>query len=1022
VTYRDDLAPPRVRPRRHPFVPLACLLLVSGLSMASVAHAGEPSPPGSGAERAESVAAIGEGRAAMRAEARVARMLVRLDDELDLKTFPDASPDWPLRLAASIEARADGAPGQDLLRRIAVELRRLGDTWTLGEPIGNEERGRPVAGTAAGRERIEIVRALEELSNRLVIKLGLVEAPEGTRASAVAPPTGLGPKIYFPGADSCGAAQEIGLDIFEGYTSGADNDGDASCAGPVATPDVWYRFIAPEAGAYAFETDDYYGDSFDTVLSLHHGCPDAADLRELACSDDAAPGDLTSSIHHVLAEGQQVWIRVSGYGGATGYYRLTVSLERTIEGRVTRASDGSPVEGATVAFSTDSFGTFVYEGMTGSDGTYAVAVPRSTVAYHGRASDPRFVSQLWNGVDCNHAEECDFWPGDDISVETGDVTGIDFALSPGGGIAGSVVGEDTGNLPDYSTYLYLYDDQDSIVESFRITGDGDFEIQGLPVGEYRIRAQASGYRDELWNDLYCPFPCDTTTGDPVVVTAGAITSGLDIALDRLGEIQGKVVQASDGQPVPSERVLAYEDDGSYAGSGFTNNLGEYSIRFLTAGDHYVRTDADLYLDELYDGLPCEAECDVTTGAPVTVQYNTPAQGIDFELAPKSTLSGTATDALSGEPVFVRIFLYDASGDYVADSSVSPQYSLTYRFEALDAGTYYLRAGYDSYYGEPTHIGELYGGAPCPTTCDPTAGTPVDLGASENRTGLDFELDRRGSITGRITRSGSGLPIESNVWARAYQDGVLINDGYVEPDGSYEIPSLLPGSYRVGTSSAVYDEEVFDDVECGSPCDRTLGEPVQVQKNAATPGIDFEVDRLGSIAGNVFDAETGSQIPRSVQLYESDGTPSWFGSTSYGTPFAFHGLEAGTYYVRADGGTSWDDVAYQSEVYSDLACEPDCDETTGTPIVVPAGAEITGIDLYLARCPFDSHTELSSTVVTGYLKTLACDRITAQDVTFASGSSGTLRSGRSVMLGNGFIVEEGANLEVIIVPEWGADDP
>lgn len=1009
MTYRENLAP------------LSCLLLAFCLAGVSAAHASDQNRPGSEAERAEGAALAGASPAALRSEARVARKLVRLDEELDLKTFPDASPDWPLRMAASIEARADGAPGQDLLRQIAIELRRLGDTWTLGEPLVTEERARPAMDTSTGRERSEIVRALEELSSRLMIKLGLVQAPEVARASSAAPSMSLGPKVYWPGADSCGAAQEIPLGDFRGYTSGADNDGDASCAGPVDTPDVWYRFIAPEAGAYAFETDARYVDPYDTVLSLHHGCPDAADLRELACSDDTGAGDLMSSIHYVLEEGQQVWIRVSGYGGATGEYWLFVSLERMIEGRVTRASDGSPVAGAKVAFAGSS-GSLAHEGLSRSDGTYSVAVPKRAAAYFGRAGGRRFVSQLWNGQDCDSAGSCYFSWGDDIFVDSGDATGVDFALSPGGSIAGSVTGEDTGVLPDSSTYLYLYDDEDTIVDSVRITGTGDFEIQGLAVGRYRLRAQASGYRDELWDDLYCPFPCDTTVGDPIVVTEGGITSGVDIALDRLGEIHGKVVQASDGEPVVSERVAAYEDDGGYAGSGYTNSAGEYMLRFLTAGDHYVRTDTDDYLDELYDALPCEPDCAVTTGSPITVQYNTPAAGIDFELAAKSTLSGTATDALTGDSVAVRIYLYDSSGDYLGESWVDPAYTDSYYFGALDAGTYYLRAGYDSYYGDPTHIGELYGGAPCPTTCDPTAGTPVHLGASEDRTGIDFELDRRGSITGRIVRSGSGLPIENNVWVRAYQSSALINEAYIEPDGTYEIPSLLPGSYQVGTSSIVYNEEMYDDIECGSPCNRNLGDPVAVLKNAATPGIDFEVARLGSIAGNVFDAETGSQIDWSVQLYDSEGNPSWFGSTSYGYPFTFHGLEPGAYYVRADSGSSWDDVEYQSEVYADLACEPDCDETMGTPIMVAAGAEITGIHIYLARCPFDSHVEVSSTVITGYVKTLACDRISAQNVTLASGSAGTFRSGRSVVLGDGFVVEEGASFEVIIVPEWGAENP
>lgn len=64
------------------------------------------------------------------------------------------------------------------------------------------------------------------------------------------------------------------------------------------------------------------GSGYDTVLSVHDGCPPTAQ-NQLACNDDAC--GLSSVVDFQATEGQPVYLRLSGYNGASGDYQLLVT-------------------------------------------------------------------------------------------------------------------------------------------------------------------------------------------------------------------------------------------------------------------------------------------------------------------------------------------------------------------------------------------------------------------------------------------------------------------------------------------------------------------------------------------------------------------------------------------------------------------------------------------------------------------------------------------------------------------------
>ena len=126
--------------------------------------------------------------------------------------------------------------------------------------------------------------------------------------------------------DNCADATEIGDGAWAGDTSQATNDGDASCGNSSSSPDVWFSYTAAQDGLVEVKT---CGTTWDTVVSVHTGCPGTA-ANELACNDDACA--VQSRVLVMVEAGQTYLIRVAGFQGATGPFTLSVQPFVTGEG------------------------------------------------------------------------------------------------------------------------------------------------------------------------------------------------------------------------------------------------------------------------------------------------------------------------------------------------------------------------------------------------------------------------------------------------------------------------------------------------------------------------------------------------------------------------------------------------------------------------------------------------------------------------------------------------------------------
>ncbi len=131
-----------------------------------------------------------------------------------------------------------------------------------------------------------------------------------------------------PANDLCTAATILpGSGTYFGTNANSSTDGGAIGCGPLSgnlgggRNDVFWRITTLGAGTVSIDT---CGSDFDTMVTVHTGCPATPENR-IACNDDCGGTcGLDSCVSFAATSGTTYWIRVAGYAGATGSITLNV--------------------------------------------------------------------------------------------------------------------------------------------------------------------------------------------------------------------------------------------------------------------------------------------------------------------------------------------------------------------------------------------------------------------------------------------------------------------------------------------------------------------------------------------------------------------------------------------------------------------------------------------------------------------------------------------------------------------------
>jgi uncharacterized surface anchored protein len=176
------------------------------------------------------------------------------------------------------------------------------------------------------------------------------------------------------------------------------------------------------------------------------------------------------------------------------------------------------------------------------------------------------------------------------------------------------------------------------------------------------------------------------------------------------------------------------------------------------------------------------------------------------------------------------------------------------------------------------------------------------------------LTGTGSISGTVTDSATGLPIEGVKVAAGCCGGRY---AYTNADGQYTIAELAAGDYQVKATKEGYVMKMYP-------------ERVHVEEGQAVTGIDFALAALaggsGSISGTVYDKTTNEPI-EGVKVIAGHCHGGRYAYTNADGQYTITGLADGSYTVKAMK------EGYYCSVYPES-------------VVIESGGAVTGIDFML----------------------------------------------------------------------------
>ena len=287
-----------------------------------------------------------------------------------------------------------------------------------------------------------------------------------------------------------------------------------------------------------------------------------------------------------------------------GPFDFSLLTTPTIAGTVTDDL-GAPVGGVDVIVY-DALGTQVGMDTTDASGNYLVSGLYAGDFHVATDNSAGYVDALYDGGTC--LPGCDPTDGTVIPVAAGaSITGIDLELGSASVISGNV---NDGTSPIAGVTVEVYRDTGAFIGSATSGGGGNYSVGGLAAGDYHVVTKNTfGYVDEGAGGEVCQTTCAPTS--TTVVTVGTnVTVTQDFSLDLGGTITGSVTDTG-ANPLQSVTVRVYNASGTLISSSTTGPAGTYTINGLASGNVFLRTANSLgYLNQRYNGLSCDALCDV----------------------------------------------------------------------------------------------------------------------------------------------------------------------------------------------------------------------------------------------------------------------------------------------------------------------------------------------------------------------------------------------------------------------------
>lgn len=398
--------------------------------------------------------------------------------------------------------------------------------------------------------------------------------------------------------------------------------------------------------------------------------------------------------------------------------------------------------------------------------------------------------------------------------------------------------------------------------------DGVFRIEGIAPGRYHLFVERPGY---LETDKHH----SRTEGRVLTLAAGQEIKDLVIRLQPAAVIEGRVTD-EDGEPLPEAQVsvlrqtfLSGHAHWEQAGAERTNDLGEYRIANLAAGNYYVSVAPPPDFKSLIEATSKAEPHNAPSDKPAPTSYQTtyypgthdraqaaPVQlhagddfPVSFSLTPSPTLTirGSVTNLARGATANIMLQSRDFS---LVLNLAEVHKDGSFEIRDVSPGTYTILATVD-------------------TGSAPLLARQTLRVTSANIDGLRLAPQPGALVRGR-------LRLESKAAARlnptqiflelrpAEEDDALSSFtmagnfstvAQVRDDGSFEWKNVPPGRYFVQLSGEVSSDQFLKSVEGGAhaPADADFS------VNGGAVDLDVVVSADGAVADGVVTARKGEPV-------------------------------------------------------------------------------------------------------------------------------------------------------------------
>ena len=457
-----------------------------------------------------------------------------------------------------------------------------------------------------------------------------------------------------------------------------------------------------------------------------------------------------------------------------------------------------PVPGAIVS----ATGGIVGSGsaVANSQGQYSITSFLDSGNYTVDASAPGFIDQQVNNV---------------VVVAGSQTSNVNIVMNVSGGISGKVTDAVSGSPLSFAIVSVEKSDGSSTGSAFTDSNGNWQIIQNLQTGTYNVTVQSYsstiGYLQ--------------VTRSAISVTAGSMTSNVNIALPRSGIITGTVTDAISSAALSGLSVEAVYPNGTYASFASTNSTGQYTINSnLPTGTYNVTVASPT-------GYFTKTVGSVSVTAPSTTTVN-------IALTRSGVISGKVTNSANGQPISGAIISasFDSVSGY-ASTDVNGNYNIS---TDLTTGSYSVTAFYGSNF---------------------VTNPSVSVVAGQTTANINFQLavPSSGTISGKVTTSAGAL------------SGASVNAQGVGGSGSVTTDSNGNYVINTGLGTGTYTVSVTD---AGFVSQQQTG--VAVTVNQVTPNVNFVLVAAptGIISGQVLSSQASPfPTPTPIPTTAPTATPT-----------------------------------------------------------------------------------------------------------------------------------------------------